>query len=320
MKSCQFMKDLQAAKKFTKMVSGQQNNDVIQYIFRHFTVDGNNKKLGRSPGTKKDLSASDAQRAMAAWAHEERSAKHKKMQRQKELEVKRSKVQITVASRMCFARGTDITMAAVDSEGKHGTKPIEDVKVGDWVLSFDVQHGQFRRSQVARTTVEYVPVQPPALMTTPVVQSAFVEHSTNATVSVQHTPGHRFWMRSGHWGTVESRADWVDRHPPPQGWNSAQLNSTRLNNAVVMKLGDAVHHVSEEGHDRPGVTLVTFQNSSSVHTATSVHNLEMITGSHTFIANGMIVDAIGGIWRRAGLVAPPPGDWYYQDAHTPPFA
>ena len=64
----------------------------------------------------------------------------------------------------------------------------------------------------------------------------------------------------------------------------------------------------------------TFINTTAVKEHITVYNLDLQNGS-TFIASGMVVDAIGGIWKNAGLHSPPPLDWYYQNngiAPTPP--
>jgi len=64
-------------------------------------------------------------------------------------------------------------------------------------------------------------------------------------------------------------------------------------------------------------TQLVFLNSTTTAAMVTVYNLALGPGAHTYLANGMVVDTIGGIWKHAGLESPPPNEWYYTVLGTP---
>jgi len=182
-------------------------------------------------------------------------------------------------------------------------------------VSFDAASNQFLERAVARVSTNAVLIdgkleeaEGRGSSFEHVHRSIFRSTTTQELHAVVHTPGHRFFLPAkGSWGTTESREEWVQRHPAPQQWSADRLDTSLLNNAELMEAGD---HVMTWNNGT--VASLVYVNSTHLEAKEPVYNLDLVGSAHTFLAHGIVVDAIAGIWKCAGQAAAPPIAWYFS--------
>lgn len=156
----------------------------------------------------------------------------------------------------CFPVGTKITMA----DGSY--KNIEDIKIGEMILSFNEQTQQCEKNRVLK-------LESP-------IREGYYELYHNNNLLVKVTNEHPFYTKK------------------PDGsicWSSIQPDITKqyhsyLNNVQKLNLGDQIYCENEKWIEITSWEYITGEIQT--------YNLKTIENTHTFFANGLLVHNKGG--------------------------
>ena len=122
----------------------------------------------------------------------------------------------------CFAKGTLV-------HTKEGLKPIEQIQVGDWVLSKPENGGEQAYKRVLKT-FEYPPEQ--------VIKVVYFDNFPGEKIragSIICTPNHPFWVETHGWTAAEDVADLFDENNPQAG------NRFRLADESLASVNNVAH-------------------------------------------------------------------------------